>query len=69
MIGRLRVGDVGGGGPGHMARGAIGLLDVMFRGEGIAMAGEAFGAIVGDALFRWRRGMRIVTAGAGHLVA
>ena len=55
MVGGLRVCDVRGVGARHVARSAIGLLGVMFRGERLFVAGEAFRAIEGDALFGFGR--------------
>ena len=54
---------------GHVAGGAIGLVGVMLRAEGVAMTGEAFRAVERGALFRRRRRMWVVASDAGHLVA
>ena len=55
VIGCLRMRDVHTRDSGHVTRGAIRLIDVMLSGECIAVAGEAFATIVGDALLWLRR--------------
>ena len=65
----MRVGNVQCAQSLHVAGGAVWLLDVMFGGEGLAVAGEALGAKIGNALARRRRSMRIVARDTGHGVA
>ena len=65
----LRVGHVQRAQPLHVAGSTVWLLDVMLGGEGLAVAGEALGAKIGNALARRRRSMRIVARNAGHGVA
>ncbi len=68
VVGHFRVGDVGAERCGHVARGAVGMIGVMFGGESCAVTGQALRAVKRNAFLGRDRAMRIVAAEAGHRV-
>ena len=69
VIGSLGVRDVGAGGAGHVATGAVRLAGVVLYREGLTVTAQTFAAVIGSALRGDWRGMRIVASGARHGIA
>src|ERR1700758_4444548 len=69
MVGRLCMRDVSAIGPLHVARSAVRLVGMVPCGEGVAMTGQAFTAVVRNPFLGARCRMRIVATRAGQLIA